>query len=98
MQRGQVVAKIVGRGGLDAAVAPRQEALNIGQIALVGIDRVARSAAFGFFAYATYDLTNLSTLRNWPVSLSIVDLAWGTALTGVSAAAGLWISRKVLGL
>ncbi len=55
-------------------------------------------AAFGFFAYATYDLTNLSTLRNWPVSLSIVDLAWGTALTGVSAATGLWLSRKFLGL
>ena len=32
---------------------------------------------FGFFAYATYDLTNLATLRNWPLGLSLIDMAWG---------------------
>ena len=43
---------------------------------------------FGFFAYATYDLTNLATLRDWPVSLAALDTAWGTAVSAVCAAAG----------
>jgi uncharacterized membrane protein len=41
---------------------------------------------FGFFTYATYDLTNLATLRNWPLSVTIVDMIWGTVL-GASVAA-----------
>lgn len=45
-------------------------------------------ALFGFFAYATYDLTNLAVVRNWPVALTFVDLAWGTALVGVSSLCG----------
>jgi uncharacterized membrane protein len=43
---------------------------------------------FGFFAYATYDLTNLATLKNWPIGLSMLDIAWGSALSALSAAAG----------
>lgn len=35
---------------------------------------------FGFFTYATYDLTNLATLKNWPLSVTIVDMIWGTIL------------------
>lgn len=38
-------------------------------------------ALFGFFAYATYDLTNLATTKNWPFKLAIVDLIWGTVLS-----------------
>jgi len=45
-------------------------------------------ALFGLFAYATYDLTNLAVVRNWPVALSFIDIAWGTLVSGVSAAAG----------
>jgi uncharacterized membrane protein len=45
-------------------------------------------ALFGFFAYATYDLTNLATLKRWPVGLSLLDMAWGTLVSAVSAAAG----------
>lgn len=37
-------------------------------------------ALFGFFTYATYDLTNLATLRNWPMSVTIVDMCWGAVL------------------
>ncbi len=37
-------------------------------------------ALFGFFTYATYDLTNLSTLRDWPLSVTVVDIVWGTVL------------------
>jgi uncharacterized membrane protein len=45
-------------------------------------------ALFGFFAYATYDLSNLATLRNWPVGLTLIDMAWGTLLSAAAAAAG----------
>lgn len=49
---------------------------------------VATAAMFGFFAYATYDLTNLATLKQWPIGLSLLDIAWGTCVSAVSAAAG----------
>ena len=45
-------------------------------------------ALFGFFAYATYDLTNLATLRDWPVGLAALDMAWGTFVSAASVAAG----------
>lgn len=37
-------------------------------------------ALFGFFTYATYDMTNLATLKDWPLDLVIVDMIWGTVL------------------
>lgn len=43
-------------------------------------------ALFGFFAYGTYDFTNLATLKGWSLLVTFVDLAWGTFATGVSAA------------
>jgi hypothetical protein len=46
------------------------------------------AALFGFFAYATYDLTNLATLKQWPVGLSLIDIAWGTCISAASAAGG----------
>ena len=49
---------------------------------------VAMAALFGFFAYATYDLTNLATLKQWPIGLSLIDIAWGTCVSAASAAAG----------
>jgi uncharacterized membrane protein len=45
-------------------------------------------ALFGFFTYATYDLTNLATLSNWPIKVVIVDIIWGSVLCSVVAAAG----------
>jgi len=39
-------------------------------------------ALFGFFTYATYDLTNLATLKDWPLDMVIVDIIWGTVLGG----------------
>ncbi|MBX7187434.1 MAG: DUF2177 family protein [Vicinamibacteria bacterium] len=54
-----------------------------------GVGKAAGSAALlGFIAYATYDLTNLATLRNWPGGLTLADLAWGPFVSAVSAAAG----------
>ena len=45
-------------------------------------------ALFGFFAYATYDLTNLAVIKDWPVGLTFIDLAWGTMVSGIAATAG----------
>jgi len=49
---------------------------------------------FGFFCYATYDMTNQATLKNWPVAVTIVDIAWGTVLTGTAATIGYLLIRK----
>ena len=54
---------------------------------------LALGALFGFFAYATYDLTNLAILRHWTWPAAIVDIAWGSFATAVSAAAGLVIAN-----
>ena len=48
----------------------------------------ASAALFGFFAYATYDLTNLATLKGWPIGVSLLDMAWGSAVSAVSGVAG----------
>lgn len=44
---------------------------------------VINGCLFGLVTYATYDLTNLATLNNWPLLMTLVDLVWGTALGGV---------------
>lgn len=54
---------------------------------------VLYGALFGFFAYATYDLTNLATVKDWPLLVTIVDLLWGTVLTGSVAAAGYYLGK-----
>ena len=41
----------------------------------------ANGALFGFVTYATYDLTNFATLKGWPITMVIVDLTWGLALS-----------------
>ena len=51
-------------------------------------------ALLGLVAYATYDLTNQATLKGWPWQVTLADLCWGTAVTGVSAAAGCWIAAR----
>jgi uncharacterized membrane protein len=50
-------------------------------------------ALFGLCAYATYDLTNWSTLKDWPAIVSLVDMVWGTTLTAIVATAGYFITR-----
>ncbi len=51
-------------------------------------------ALFGFFTYATYDLTNLATLKGWTVSLAVVDIAWGTFLGGTVSAGAYMIVKN----
>jgi uncharacterized membrane protein len=54
-----------------------------------------RAALFGLVTYATYDLTNLATVKDWPVLVTVVDLTWGTVLSVtvslVSFGAGKWL-------
>ena len=54
---------------------------------------MASGALLGLVAYATYDLTNQSTMRGWPTIVTVADLAWGTFVTAVSSAAAtrLWL-------
>jgi uncharacterized membrane protein len=46
---------------------------------------IGHAALLGFAMYATYDLTNDSTLKDWPRKITYVDLAWGTTITTVVA-------------
>jgi uncharacterized membrane protein len=55
-------------------------------------------ALLGLIAYATYDLTNLATLRGWSAKLSMIDLAWGILVTSVAASAGYFGTRSFSGL
>lgn len=50
-------------------------------------------ALFGFFTYATYDLTNLATLRDWPLKVVFVDIVWGTVLCTLVASGSYLIGR-----
>lgn len=52
-------------------------------------------ALLGFFAYATYDLTNQATLRNWPAAVTVADLCWGTFGTAVTATIGFLITSAL---
>lgn len=68
-------------GLLVFAIVPGLAAQGVMRAALMG-------GLFGMFCYATYDLTNLAVIRNWPLALSFIDIAWGTLVSGVAAAAG----------
>jgi uncharacterized membrane protein len=57
---------------------------------------VALGAFFGLTAYATYDLTSLALIRDFPTLVAVVDIAWGTALTAAVSAAGYAIGRLVV--
>jgi uncharacterized membrane protein len=52
-----------------------------------------RAALFGLVTYATYDLTNLATVRDWPLLVTVVDLAWGTAVSVMVSCLGFWAGR-----
>ena len=51
-------------------------------------------ALFGFFCYATYDLTNLATLKDFTLQATLMDLAWGAVITAVAATAGAIAALK----
>jgi uncharacterized membrane protein len=75
-------------GILVFAVLPAIGKGSLGQAVLLG-------CLFGLVAYATYDLTNLATLKGFPPIVAAVDLAWGGVLTGVVAAAGYLVASRL---
>jgi uncharacterized membrane protein len=52
-------------------------------------------ALFGLITYATYDLTNFATLKDWPILVTLVDLAWGTILGASVSVATYFIAGKI---
>jgi uncharacterized membrane protein len=55
----------------------------------------ALGALLGLVAYATYDLTNLATVKDWPILVTAVDLVWGTLITSATATASFFIARWI---
>ena len=55
-------------------IAPALEHQNLTRLIL-------SAAIFGLVTYATYDLTNMATLKDWPPLVTVVDIAWGTFLS-----------------
>lgn len=51
-------------------------------------------ALFGFMTFMTYDLTNLATLKDWPLGLSVVDVAWGCLATAIAGAVGRIVADR----
>lgn len=83
------------RSGFNAPPAVAFYLIYVGGVVVLAVrpaaslaQAMSRGAVYGFCAYATYDLTNQATLRHWPLTLSLVDMAWGTALSAVAAACG----------
>jgi uncharacterized membrane protein len=75
-------------GILFFAVLPAVERGSLGRAVLAG-------ALLGLLAYATYDLTNLATLRGWPLLVTVIDLVWGMVLTGGVAALSYLIAGRI---
>jgi uncharacterized membrane protein len=76
-------------GVLVFAVLPGLEAESLKRSAALG-------ALLGLLAYATFDLTAMAILKDFPLAVVLVDLAWGVVLTGSVAAAGFGIGRWLL--
>jgi len=67
------------------AVLPGYESKSLLKVILLG-------ALFGCLTYSTYDLTNLATLKEWPVSVTIIDIIWGTSVSVVTAVSSYYIA------
>ena len=57
--------------------------------------RSCSGALFGLITYATYDLTNLATLKNWPLVVTVVDLTWGMVLAGSVSVTTYVVAEKI---
>jgi uncharacterized membrane protein len=69
------------------AVMPALQGGGVAKAALNG-------AVLGLVAYATYDLTNQATLRDWPLTLTLADIPWGMFVTAIGASAGFVVSNR----
>ena len=55
-----------------------------------------RAMLFGLVTYATYDLTNLATVKNWPVLITVIDLAWGTILSVLVSYISFMVGKRLI--
>ena len=60
------------------------------------VSAILMGSLFGLCAYATYDLTNLATIKDWPLLITIVDLVWGTFVSGAVAGVSYFVLTKWL--
>lgn len=67
-------------------ILPANEKQSLSKVIISG-------AFFGFITYATYDLTNMATLKNWPLQIVFIDMAWGAVLTAMVSTAGFFIVK-----
>lgn len=56
---------------------------------------IVYGALFGALAYATYDLTNFATLRNWTLTITLLDIAWGAIASGIAATASYYAAKFI---
>jgi uncharacterized membrane protein len=60
------------------------------------VQAIVFGALFGFFTYATYDLSNLATIKDWPLVVVVVDIVWGVCLCTLTALFSYLISRWLM--
>lgn len=75
-------------GVLIFAVVPGYNAQSLSKTLML-------SALFGLMTYATYDLTNLATLKDWPLKVTLIDIIWGMSISTVTGLAGYYIAKFV---
>ncbi len=76
-------------GVLFFVINPALEKNSVGYALLAG-------ALFGLMTYATYDLTNLATIKEWPVIITVIDLIWGTTLSTLVSFLGFTLIKKIV--
>jgi uncharacterized membrane protein len=54
---------------------------------------ILKALLFGLITYATYDLTNLATINQWPLSVTLIDLAWGMVLSTIVSITGFYVAK-----
>ncbi len=59
------------------------------------LNAILMGTLFGVFTYATYDLTNLATLKGWPLPIVFIDIAWGAVLSAIVSFCGFYIVKWV---
>lgn len=57
------------------------------------LNTIFRAALFGLITYATYDLTNLATINQWPLNVTLIDLVWGMVLSTIVSTAGFFFAK-----
>ena len=56
---------------------------------------IINAAVLGFVSYATYDLTNFATLKDWPLRMVLIDISWGTIISTLTSIISFYISSQI---